>query len=1184
MKKIVSLILSFILTINIFSGIDFTAFAQNNNLENEFTSVSSTDLFYGYTWYLASYNNEMRKPITDSIVNAGEEFGLDDKFLASLETSLDTVGSFSKTFYALTDAAGLTSKMNNDAADIAINDVLKNIYGDQNSDFWNTLINMESKSIEALDGSLSFIDNFNQANFENYTLNEIYEEILMSSINKTCEYDVALGKLSITNRNKISKTVLDYYGDYLSSWDQIIKLTKCINTILFYQNVEVELIDYMLEFEDLDEDLIKGLKRIKSYITTNYATYFAEKITKDVIDKTLDKIGSFLGYNSPLVQLVTTACEVGGWLIFDVIYKHADAKEYLTYLYLVKFLYSAQYEMNKKLHFLHTDLVYSKTIDDFEYFYKIYAAIFKISKDYAEKLLPKDIDFVYQESFFDYSKFIEYTRVQVEAINVHERVEKAYISNKTYQFNEPIVISDSSKDTTCLVTFHNKIMAPLIIDSNVSIDDCNITVPKLEINRSLNIRSIITVEGNCSAKISNCELRIFNGGLLDIKGNADFGANLCDDDSVAKIVIDKGGQIIVGNNFIFTGMKSIGYGFNYAHLYVYGQFIVNGNLEANSVTKLFNYGNVLVKGNANFIAQTHWVNVTHGYIYIYSGANFLTGGNLTIKGSRYYNTGNNWFSLYIYGYLQVDGDLDISEQFVSFNQTSSDSVLRVKGNFNLDVLNDTVIYGFSVGSCKGYLSYFSAGTLFLGGNYNNKGANVTPSGNYTVVFNGEKTQTINKLTSPIIIIDNPSGQGVIFNSAINPNILFNHNGNNFTVTSSSVFTDYDFDGLKDNVDPQPTVGFPVTIYIKSNNTEQGTVSIDKIETYSGSEITITATPSSKYEFSGWANSSGSIVSYSKKYTFIAKKDGEIFTALFHKRLQPIFSHNEGGILITDYEAEIESLVTVEIIENDGYIYKEGSLKYNDIEIENNSFIMPDEPVYLTAEFIRNEHYFALRDMLSVAKSYTYESYTEESFKVLVNTIANAEQALVNNISEEDSLNNIQSLQSAIDALEVKEIPEFITVYFENSKFWGDINYYAWGGAEDMEWPGAPCTHVYGDVWSATIPGDSKYIIFNDGIHQTADMAIVGDNKIAHFDGSFGTNDYGDSWPSATWKDFYARGDATLDGSITILDATEIQQSLVELIMISEAAMFIADVNDDGIISIMDATLIQMYIAQIVPSL
>lgn len=814
MKRVISLFLSIVMMFGIITTVDLSAYANNtSNSDNNFSKVSYTDVFYGYTWYLMNYNDIMRKSITDSIIKAGEQFGIDDKFFASLETALDTVGSFSKTFYTITDAMGITSKLTDDAADKAITSVLTNIYEDKNSEFWNNIVNKETESLNALKNSFDFIDNFNQAGFENYTLNELYNEVLQQSINKTCEFDVAVGHLNDTQKTNITNTVYEYYKDSIKNWENIVKITKCINTILFYQNLEVELIDYILEFDNLDEDLIKGLIRIKTYINSNYATYFVETITKEVIDNTLNKIGSLLGYGTPLTALASTACQFSSWLFFDVIYQHADAEDYLAYIYLLKFLYSVQYEMNNKLNFFNTDLVYSDTIDDFEYFYKIYSSAFKSSKKYAEKLLGKEINYIYQDYFFECKTFIDYIRNEVEKINVDERVEKATITDKTYKFDKPIILTNEEKDLTCLVTFHNRILAPLVIDNNVEYDDCDLIIPKLTISKhqgEISINKQIVVNGDFIYNSYESTLTIENGGIIEIEGDCIYQNQYSHEETYSSFIICSGGKLNIDNNLILNGGMSYGYRPNKCILTNYGEVFVGKDLICNTIIEINNYGYINVFRNADFIAGSYITAVTIGYINLYENSIFLVNENMALQGKSVGNTGNNWFILNVNGCLCVNNNFSASNRFVSFNQNSINSVWTVNGDFYADVLNDDRIWGFGIGYDKGYTCNLVAGKLILRGDYKKgNGLNISPRDSHTIILVGDQTQNISGLNASNIIIDNI--KEVNFNSDINVTTLFNHKGNPFTLYNDgkgSTFPDYDGDGYKDNVDPYPLVKHP----------------------------------------------------------------------------------------------------------------------------------------------------------------------------------------------------------------------------------------------------------------------------------------------------------------------------------------------------------------------------------------
>ena len=63
-----------------------------------------------------------------------------------------------------------------------------------------------------------------------------------------------------------------------------------------------------------------------------------------------------------------------------------------------------------------------------------------------------------------------------------------------------------------------------------------------------------------------------------------------------------------------------------------------------------------------------------------------------------------------------------------------------------------------------------------------------------------------------------------------------------------------------------------------------------------------------------------------------------------------------------------------------------------------------------------------------------------------------------------------------------------------------------------------------------------------------------------------------------------RGDADLDGIITVLDATLIQKHLAADAQLSENALKNADADSDSSVTILDATHIQRFLAQIIESL
>ena len=75
----------------------------------------------------------------------------------------------------------------------------------------------------------------------------------------------------------------------------------------------------------------------------------------------------------------------------------------------------------------------------------------------------------------------------------------------------------------------------------------------------------------------------------------------------------------------------------------------------------------------------------------------------------------------------------------------------------------------------------------------------------------------------------------------------------------------------------------------------------------------------------------------------------------------------------------------------------------------------------------------------------------------------------------------------------------------------------------------------------------------------------------------GLLDHQDEYPTIPFA--VVRGDANLDGIVSIGDVTAVQRWLVELQTFSDEQIALADANGDGEINISDATYLQMVLAQ-----
>ena len=431
-------------------------------------------------------------------------------------------------------------------------------------------------------------------------------------------------------------------------------------------------------------------------------------------------------------------------------------------------------------------------------------------------------------------------------------------------------------------------------------------------------------------------------------------------------------------------------------------------------------------------------------INMQTGSSLTVVGDVSLSGHKTYNHAPVYFNNA--GTVEIQGDF-ISDNDVRLNQSNSDALFVVKGDINQS------------GGIDGRIT---AGTLVV---YGNVKLGSRTSTNTNVTLCGNLDQSIIGPRSLGVLEINKSTGMATFGNEISVSVLFDHHQNEFVLYNNGVgstFVDYDGDGIKDNVDPYPTVGNPCTITIISEDEEKGTVSDDVISTVGGTKITVLATPTFKYCFKKWVNGSGTTVSTSAEYSFVAKADTTLI-AIFAKRSQPITAIATGGTIIAPSSAEIESVVSVTIVEDEGYVFEEGSLCYNGTPIINGTFEMPDEPVELTAIFTRNEHYFALKQAISNAKAITYELYSADSFAALQDTIATAEAALINHITAVDSTAHITALQAAINSLQL--LPQYVlySVSIANSIEHGSVT------------ASSAVAHM-NDTITLTVTPDDRYVL------------------------------------------------------------------------------------------------------------
>ncbi|MBQ6387306.1 MAG: starch-binding protein [Ruminococcus sp.] len=169
----------------------------------------------------------------------------------------------------------------------------------------------------------------------------------------------------------------------------------------------------------------------------------------------------------------------------------------------------------------------------------------------------------------------------------------------------------------------------------------------------------------------------------------------------------------------------------------------------------------------------------------------------------------------------------------------------------------------------------------------------------------------------------------------------------------------------------------------------------------------------------------------------------------------------------------------------------------------------------------------------------------------------------------------------------------VTVYVNAASLgYSSPNIYYWSSATDsgpLSWPGTPMTKYKDNIFKATFPKEYDRCIFNQN-GQTGDLIIPGNNYI--YDNGAWTP-YADAEqpatqapqpttvaPQPTTQPIHKVlvGDADQNGTVNVVDATEVQKHIVELVKLSSDALKAADANGDSLVNIKDVTAIQYYAA------
>ena len=1129
LKRSVALLLSVLLLINC---LPLTALAETTtaSTENEEEYIYYSDLFYAYSYYLtnAPYLSGHYTETQGILDKVYTEFMDSPQFdWTNIKNSLAMATNLKEWTKMITDASGLTSFTYEKALDAANVDFATQLTGGSEiAKAYGT----ELKWVKKINDILKVYDTFDK----NYDISVMTETEVFTAMFATIEDSGVLVSINKTTLTTLQEDILPHISSItskLSKGADILTAAKTIATGIMMEDFRLELIDEILQNTSSGTMLYDGMYRLKNQLRNGFVSYFmdqylTEKVLNEIADKVVKKITStILEDQAGAYAVIGAITKVASWIVFDCIFDVPDIDDLTKQMVLSEYSVNLYDLIGNKLELFNTQFE-TDDIYALEALATAYAAATNAALDASDKLKLSTnaselatISDKYSDISF-YYEWIESVKNYVKVTSVESRKITDF-GNWKVSSSELLLQATDHIEQKAIYAPRNGLKANIYImkpwgtgvknyfqipsDVSVVIDgDIIFQSPASDHHGGTYFvnNGNVKVTGNIISHYDNIYSYIENNGLLEVEEDIDVSViTMAQEESILKI----GGNLncastssVKNGTVIFDGSQEQAVNISRLHnievvnlagikylcdITFYGCYKLNNNpLNCGNYFTNFadgavfgdesDYKNVKVGGTAqltsnvkaNIYIMKPWGTGVKNYFQIPSDVSVVIDGDIIFQspasdhhgGTYFVNNGNvkvtgNIISHYdnIYSYIENNGLLEVEEDIdVSvITMAQEESILKIGGNLNCA----------STSSVK----------------------------NGTVIFDGREQQMVNisRLAPKQIKIMNTCDGGVIFTKSVTTTVLFDHHGNKFTLNAGGTFVDYDGDGMKDNVDPEPTVGNPCTLYFKSDDAEKGSVSLDELEIVGGTEITVTATPNSKYNFVKWVNSTGATVSTSAKYKFVAKND-DTYTAVFTKRQRPIITQTDGGTINVPAVAEIESEVSVTVTENAGYVYTEGSLTYNNIPVENGSFIMPDEAVIVTAEFVRNKNYFLLSDMISVAKSYTYESYSAASFSKLTSAIAGAEVALVNNITAEDSENHISMLWASIDGLQEKYITTVAlettpTLYINVPDMINDILVLVtYDNGTTITVAGSECTIV---GYDSTILGEQSIIVEYGGV-------------------------------------------------------------------------------------------------------
>ena len=816
-----------------------------------------SDLFYGYSSsYLRS--SELSEYASKNYNVMSEVFSAyidsDDAIWMKIKTGLSAATNLKQFIELVSDGFGNTDYNYQNALDKANEEFAKKLLSDSSFSSQISIYGTSKKIAKKAKDIISVYEKVRkEIDWKTYSDEDIFQTYIFQ-LSEEGIYEVVPASYAVLHD---VLPELKKLGTAFDTGAKVLEGAGAFSLALMIEDIRMEIIEEIITNSIPGSYIHDGMSRLKSQLRNGWESYLFDNYAKDMV---LGELSSILlkeiGNTFTTYGLVSAILKVASWVVFDVIMDVPSLEECLVQQTLTNYasgIYSAM--RTKQVSF--NNPFDTEDVFGYENLFCAYIAAVNAGLDASEKLttdsnkyLVTNIKNKYKS--FNYDSYIEQVKSFICSVQPEELKYRTITDWDLPASTKFLAASDEIEENT-VYTFNGAIQGNVRYTSNGKKPlqtDCN----PLNINGDLTVygslvfdRNRINVEGSTivgylymqhdedylftkGSFLVGHNVTTFTGsvssdhliaGTLEIKGNFNV------DRSDLSVFLESGTHktILSGDSLQtvrFTSNSS-DYGRNYFENLVFENPNVSfetpiyklkltqdtfvSNESEIIIIETFDLNGYQFKTNGSLQAETLKSNggrfEVAGDMNVTSSAN-ISGQNNLVKGNAYFRS-----VAFDESQLTVEGNTNIGYLYM----THDEDYLFTKGTF---------LVGRNVTTFTGSVSsdHLIAGTLEIKGDFYVDRPDLSvflESGTHKTILSGDSLQTVRFASNSSdygrnyfkrLILLNESQEGIVFSTPIQVKTLFNHNQNAFTLYnngSGSTFVDYDGDGLKDNVDPYPTL-------------------------------------------------------------------------------------------------------------------------------------------------------------------------------------------------------------------------------------------------------------------------------------------------------------------------------------------------------------------------------------------